>query len=175
MSKPSQELSDAEISDLIESITLANVAGDETCGFAIQRLERCLESGEKLVAIKTRIPHGKWEGFCEKVLARLKDTKVTVRTLQNWMRLYRNRKEGRIDLGTVAGIRQAYQLAGIVPESEDSKTGKIGTEQEPLYMVHILRLNACLTKLDTKSLSSDESDTLQERLEPIHRFYLALA
>lgn len=173
MMKPTN-VSDSELKRLLDAISEATAAGIGQAGFAIQRLKACIAAGELLSDYKARIPHGKWELWCEEVTTKMEmPDKVSVVTLRRWMRLHSAYKSGKINIAESKGIRQAYQLAGIVPDSDDSK-GNNQTASESLYVVHINRLVACIENLDTSKLEDEEKAQLKRRLAPINQFYLAL-
>ena len=153
------EITTEELSELQQLILTAYDYGMQCADRAKVRIESCIEAGKKFTEIKKRLGHGKWGRWIDGNLS-IKPTAVC-----NWMRLAKAHVDGHLDLTSAGGIRQAFQLAGIIPDSDGSKatTG----EQQPVYMLHAIRLCSALNRLDFATLNQAQREALKERLDMV--------
>lgn len=163
-----------EIQRLIAAIKEATGAGEGVVKSAVLRLRLCIDVGGMLSELKAKMKHGQWQRWCEDIKGQVETFNVSIRTLRRWMSLHKQNDEGKIDVSSAKGLRHAYQLAGIVPESEDAKSTKPAAQEAP-YVIHLLRFAACIPRIDIEAMEVAERTTLRERLEPIHKLYLEIA
>lgn len=166
------EPSAAELEELKHIVEEATKIGESTIDYLTQRLQSCIRVGEKLIEFKKRMPHGQWLPWLETNADKLSTTPTTSRTFQRWMTLAKKVADGTLDVTNAKSLRQAYQLADMLPDVEDSKS-KNGAA-EPLYLTHALRLAAALKQIDVTRLSDDLRESLKSRLQPIVDTYNSL-
>ncbi|WP_395753347.1 hypothetical protein [Prosthecobacter sp.] len=147
-----------EITRLIES---ANDVGDQAVAFSAARLKVCVDVGERLNAWKKQLGHGRWEAFADEHWPDL-----TKHTRTRWQQLAIAKASGRLNLDDARGLRHAYVLAGILPDTAPADNTK-STAKQRSYLVHIARLVAALQHIDIKTLKPVERSTLAERLKPV--------
>ena len=82
------------------------------------------------------------------------------------MRLAQAKASGRLNLDSARGLRHAYVLAGILPDTGEGTNAK-STAATVNYLVHIARLVAALQHIDLNALSPHDRSTLRERLQPV--------
>jgi hypothetical protein len=158
----------SEIEELVKLIQSANNVGDQAVAFSAERLRVCVEVGERLVVWKKQIGHGQWETFAEQ---HFKD--LTKHTRTRWQQLAIAKASGRLNLDDARGLRHAYVLAGILPDTAPNGNAK-GDSAKGSYLVHAARLVAGLQHIDISKLSAEERSTLAQRLEPVIGLYLKL-
>jgi len=154
--------SKSEIEALAQLIQEASAVGNSATAFSAQRLKVCVEVGEKLREWKKAIPRGQWGKFVGDHFPTLPE-----RTSQRWMRLAETKATGRLKLDTARGLRHAYQLAGLLPDAESSKTQG---EKVESHVVHIARLVAALQHIQLDLLTPSERNELKIRLKPVALF-----
>ena len=153
-----------EISDLIAS---AHNVGGQAVAFSAERLKACIEIGDRLNAWKKQLGHGKWEAFTTQHFPQLPSS-----TRTRWQKLAAASSAGRLDLSNARGLRNAYILAGILPEAEPiAKEGKLGVVS---YLIHFARALAALKDVALDKLSADETRMLKDRLRPIVSLFYQL-
>lgn len=170
--KEIKEPSEAEIKELRDLVNKATQVGCDTIDFLARRLSWCVTVGERLIEIKKRMPHGRWKRWLEEQVPKLSSEITTARTFQNWMRLAKGVTEGTINIADARSVRQAYQLAEILPEAEANRT-KLGTN-EPLILTHALRLVSALAILKFDEIDVQTRCILMERLKCIADAYYRL-
>lgn len=156
----------AEITKLIES---ANNVGSQAVAFSAERLRVCVDVGERLLEWKKQLGHGNWEKFTSEHWPELPDT-----TRQRWLRLAQAKAAGRLNLDTARGLRHAYVLAGILPDTGEGTNAK-SSAATVNYLVHIARLVAALQHIDITKLNARDRSTLRERLQPVIKLDKELA
>lgn len=154
-----------QIEELRKLIEAANNVGDQAVAYSGQRLRTCLEIGQRLNAWKKQLGHGRWEEFAEEQWPELSKP-----TRTRWQQLATARDNGRLDLENARGIRHAYVLAGIIPDTAESSNTK-GSSKTCSYLVHIARLVAALQAVDVSRLSAKDRATLAERLQPVLKLH----
>lgn len=155
--KPTHE----EIAEVTRLIQSANNVGSQAVAFSAERLRVCVAVGERLLEWKKMLGHGQWEEFTRSHWPELVES-----TRQRWIRLAHAKATGRLNVETARGLRHAYVLAGILPDSGETTNAK-STATTVNYLVHIARLVAALQHIDLKSLKPHERNTLRERLQPV--------
>ncbi len=159
-----QEPTPDELQQLVSLIEEATAVGQSATEFSAKRLRVCVDVGRMLNGWKQRIPKGKWSDWTKQHLpAELKE-----RSRQMWMKLADKEAEGNLDLSSARGLRQAYQMAGLLPES--GGTGTKATAAPTSYLTHLARLTAALEAIDVDTLTNEEKATLKQRFEPVSQF-----
>lgn len=160
-----QELPDsptaAEIAEITRLIDSANNVGSQAVAFSAERLRVCVEVGERLIEWKKQIGHGHWQNFTSEHWPELPGT-----TTQRWMRLAQAKASGRLNLDSARGLRHAYVLAGILPDTGEGTNAK-SSAAAVNYLVHIARLVAALQHINVRTLTPPERSTLRQRLQPV--------
>lgn len=153
------DISTEELSELQKLISTAYDYGMQCADRGKLRIESCIEAGKKFTEIKKRLGHGKWEGWIESTL------QLSAQSVRKWMKLAAAHAQGTIDLTQAGGIRKAFQLAGIIPDSDGSKA--TSAEPQELYMLHAIRLCSALNRLDFATLNQVQREALKERLDMV--------
>jgi hypothetical protein len=151
-----------QVQKLNELITEANQVGASAAAFSAQRLKVCIKIGRQLQQWKEQIPHGQWQSWIDDHVSNLNE-----RTRQRWMRLAAVEKAGRLDLNSAHGLRHAYQLAGLLPESTGHSKSR---PNDVTYLVHLSRLSTSLIQLDLNSMNRDQARDLISKFTPILDF-----
>ncbi len=161
-----QPIETTPLAVLQEWIAQANTAVDGTMDFAGQRIRLCVKIGQALSAWKKRVGYGHWQTWLAENL------EVKYNTARKWIRLGEDSRSGRLDLSLAKSVRQAYILAGLLPES----TGGVSQhgEKPVSYLVHSARLVDVLRQMNVAQLSTEEVGMLRERLRPVVEFFHAL-
>lgn len=159
MQKPASPTPD-EIRRISELITAANAVGGKAVEFSAERLKTCVAIGEQFLAWKKQVGHGKWKAFALEHFPQLPAS-----TRGRWQQLAAAKQSGRLDLSSARGLRHAYILAGIIPDTEPAPKGK--AKKPVSYLIHIARTQAALARLPLDELSPEEAALLKERLRPI--------
>ncbi|MBK8037738.1 MAG: hypothetical protein IPK22_11470 [Verrucomicrobiaceae bacterium] len=156
-------ISAEDISGLRSLIQEADLFGSNQAAHAAHRLRICIEVGGKLESWKAAIPRGQWETWCDEMFPDF--NKVT---RCRWMRVHAMHSAGKLDLESSRGIRHAYSLIGILPDSEAS--GNKSTKTADTWLTHLTRLMHSLELIQIEDLSEPEKNNLAERLDVVTKF-----
>ncbi len=151
----------AEIDEITRLIHSANNVGSQAVAFSAERLRVCVEVGERMLEWKKQLGHGHWLQFTSDHWPDLPGS-----TTQRWMRLAQAKASGRLNLESARGLRHAYVLAGILPDTGEGTNAKTCAAAVN-YLVHIARLVAALQHINLRTLTAHERSTLRERLQPV--------
>ena len=154
-----------QIEELTKLIHEANNVGSAAVAYSAQRVRVCVAVGERLAEWKKLIGHGHWEQFAD---THWPDLDKTTRT--RWQKLAAAKAAGRLDLDCVRGLRHAYMLAGILPDT-DPKDGSKPSAKSGGYLMHIARLVSALQVIDLDRLNAGDRSTLILRLRPVVQIY----
>lgn len=154
----------AEIAEITQLIQSANSVGSQAVAFSAERLQVCVEVGERLLEWKKQLGHGHWLEFTAEHWPDLPGS-----TSQRWIRLAQAKASGRLNLDSARGLRHAYVLAGILPDTGEGTNAK-SSAATVNYLVHIARLVAALQHIDVRTLTPPERSTLRQRLQPVLSF-----
>lgn len=160
------EPTEAEIAEIAGLIEEATQVGDSACAYSAQRLRMCVVVGKRLMELRKSISRGHWESFVEEKFPTL--TRISA---YRWCRLAQAEASGQINLETTRGLRHAYKLAELLPDSDETKSK---SAKAVSYLVHIARLVAALQHIDVQSLSAVDRSTLVERLAPVAKLHQQL-
>lgn len=161
MHAPPEPPTAAEIDEITRLIESANNVGSQAVAFSAERLRVCVEVGERLLDWKKQLGHGHWLEFTTEHWPDLPGS-----TSQRWMRLAQAKASGRLNLESARGLRHAYVLAGILPDTGEGTNAK-SSAATVNYLVHIARLVAALQHIDVQTLTPPERSTLRQRLQPV--------
>lgn len=153
--------------ELLHKIAIAEEALHDATKVAGQRLAAVLNAGSALIVMKGGVRHGEWLPWMEEHLEG-----ITPRTAQKWMKLADMHRQGKVDLHSARGARQAYILAGIIPEV--SSTGSKRASVTVDYVLHLNRLELALRKMDLANMTPEDKAVMKGRLEGVVRVYNAL-
>lgn len=160
-------ISPDEIEQLRQLILQADQFGSNQAAQAAHRLRICIEVGGKLKSWKDTIPRGQWETWCDEMFPDL--NKVT---RCRWMRVHEMHAAGKLDLESSRGIRHAYSLIGILPDSEAS--GNKSTKTADTWLTHLTRLMHSLELIQIEDLSEPDKNNLAARLDAVTKFTIKL-
>ena len=155
---------DQEIEEVERLLEEAQATGSTAAAQSAQRLSVCVKIGTRLMEWKKKIPRGEWEDW----LAKHFPEQLPDSTRRRWMRLAKLAKEGRLDVESARGLRHAYQLGGLLPDT-DSSNAK-GSSAPESYVVHIARLVAALQHIDVNALDVRQRNEIRHRLAPVLAF-----
>lgn len=137
-------------------------------GQAEEAVKEVILCGQRLALAKSKMPHGKWEKW---LAANCSD--ISQETAQRYMRI--SKASHVTDLTKCTGLRQAYVVAGILPEFVPGAQKPAG----PITAADLLRFAGFAAKITPESFSGmvleeEQRTMLRERLKPAHEAYLAL-
>lgn len=161
--QPQTRPTEQAIAELKAQIDEANLFGSSAAGHSAQRLRSCANVGTRLLEWRSVIPRGEWEDFTTEHFPDL-----TKETRCRWMRLAHLDASGKLDLESARGLRHAYQLAQILPDSDASKP-KSSTIVES-WLVHLARLKRSLETMIIENLSARQRHEMADRLEIVPAF-----
>ena len=149
-------------------IQQADSFASQSASFAGVRIKACVEAGRQLATLRKTLAHGHWLPWLERNLKGL----LTDETARKWMRLASQVDKHKLNLESAKSIRHAYQLAGIIPDSEESVKTPGGAPASPLVLID--KLGQQLRMVDLDGLSAEQRKGLKKRLEPVAVFYASL-
>jgi hypothetical protein len=157
-----------DLEELMRLIKAADELATTTVATAGAQIRACVEAGEKLAEFRKTIGHGQWlNWFMDHI------DSVSIDTARRWMKLAEVYNKGNgINVMSAKSVRQAYQLAGILPEPNDPKTSK-GADGVT-YLLHAVRLQHALEQINLEQLDEQQRAQLVARLRPIAGVYAAL-
>lgn len=153
--------------ELLHRIALAESALTDATKLAGQRLNAVINAGSALLVMKSTLKHGEWQGWVDGNLEGM-----TIRTAQNWMKLAKAFREGKVDLSNSKGVRQAYILAGIVPEVSSEGARRVTETVD--WRLHTNRADYALRKIPVSGLSNEEATSMLTGLKPIEQYCMDL-
>lgn len=157
-----------EVNEINKLIQSAEVVGTKAVDFSAERLRVCLHIGECLARWKKDLGHGQWEAFANERI------KIGERARRSWMKLAHAQATGRFDVSTANGLRHAYMLAGILPDSQRKEAEAAAKVAPTNYLVHLTRLLAALAAMDVPSLTDAERMQVKARLKPVANIYASI-
>jgi hypothetical protein len=130
-------------------------------------LAKVVNAGRMLKAARERFEHGEWMSWLKENV--LDPLEITYQTTRNWIKLAEFAERKGTQLDNSSTVRQAYQLAGILPEAESSSGS--GGKEAGNYLVHISRLERAIrTQVEARPIakwSREDRMILKQRLQPL--------
>ena len=165
-----QELQTTIVSAIVEAHALAGQLREQTEQKAKAAILAACECGAHLIQAKKELAHGKfgkWVGdYCP----------FDLRTAQNYMRLAVAKAKHDSLLEESGSLRQAYQLAGILPPGAAPSATK--RQNDLPYLRPVSSVLQWFNKAtETRPLTKwapDEKATLKRNLEPLAKLYAEL-
>jgi len=166
------ELVEQRTLELQAAVQEALDARDMAAGAIELSLKKALTAGRLLRRERAEKDHGDWGRYLEANVP-----SISHETARKWMKLAEFAE--RNSLETASTIKQAYILAGILPEADPSQGGgKGGGGSSGDFLTHLEKAKeAILADLKTRPLeerSPEDKLVLRERLTPFVRLYEAL-
>lgn len=156
-----------DLDELKKLIVEAEATVSTTVANAGQRIRLCADIGRGLKYHKQQVGHGGWLEWLEENLQDL-----TSQTARKWIKLAEAVDSGRLDLDSARSIRQAYILAGILPDPDDAASG---TSPSPTnYLVYLDRFENAIRCIEVEKLPAQDRQKLRDRLKPIATLYAQL-
>lgn len=131
------------------------------------RIKLCADIGRGLKHHRQLIGHGGWINWLAENFEGL-----THETSRKWIKLAEAVDSGKLDLDSAKSIRQAYILAGILPDPDESGAGS--SSAAPSYLVYLDRFETALRDIDVAKLPASDRQKLRERLKPLASLYAQL-
>jgi hypothetical protein len=127
-------------------------------------------AGVRLAAKRDQLEHGQWLGWVENNLP------ISDQTARNWIKLAHFARIRGDELENASNMRQAYQLAGLLPESEGS--GGNSASKGESYLAHLTRsaaqISAEIARTPIDEWPSHKLQSLKERIKPLIELYAQL-
>ena len=165
------ELLEPQTVKICEAVTAAIAAEDQAKAAVHYLIRTKIIAGQLLATRRESAKHGEWVAWCDNVLP------ISYDTANRWIGLFLFIKtRGEQALDDAKSVRQAYVLAGLLPESQGG-TGSGGSSQsEDAYLTDLVRTNtrlsAQLAKHPLKDWPTDALRSLRERLKPLVELYV---
>jgi hypothetical protein len=160
------------VSDLHQAIAEAERLAHQAVSFAGAAINAAIAAGELFRKARKDVGRGDWQLWVESNCPM-----ISYSTATRWMKLSEIKERDGIDVECASSVRQAYILAGLLPEPE----GGSGKSESAAcnYLVHVSRLERALrTQLQSAPLASwaaSDRDALRDRLRPLVEIYNRLA
>lgn len=136
----------------------------QTEAAALVRINAVIEAGKALTLAKEGMKHGEWGPWVKDNLEG-----ISQQTATNWMKMHAfHEANGDSIFDDVKSVRQAYKLAGIIPEVS-SGGGKRQTATVD-WRLHANRTELALRKIPVATLSADEAGAMLIGLRPIEKY-----
>ncbi len=165
---------DAGAIELQTAVHEALAAQETAMNHVTLAIRRIVHAGQMLTAKKDELMHGKFYPWLSaNGIVGDKEGQVSVRTVSRWMKLgeFASKYVGRLD--NAQTVRQAYQLAGLLPDAEPA-TKTVGESALLLVIQRSSRLEdnlkAMFAQTPVSELGDEERAILRKRLE----FYVQL-
>jgi hypothetical protein len=160
------ELVPPDVVEIQKAIREAKEAVDVTMAHVEMAVGKVINAGRKLLAMRGQIEHGQWMAWIEENVSSVLE--VSYHTTRNWMKLAEFAERRGADLDNAQTVRQAYMLAGILPEPESTEGGN---STQGNYLVHVARLERAIkAQIEARPLekwSREDRSVLKKRLEPL--------
>jgi hypothetical protein len=158
------EVIEPRVCEIIDAVRLAVRSQHRTMGMVGVTISRIIKAGRLLKAQRGEAAHGEWQAWIEANIT--EPTGLTYRTTRNWVKLAEAHDRG-IPIETAQSVRQAYILAGLLPEPESTTASS--APQQSNYLVHISRLErtikAQLNAQPIEQWSQADRQALRTRLK----------
>lgn len=160
----------AEVAELKVAIDETFGLLNQTMGLIQLTIQKIVEVGARLKQCKGELSHGEWYCWLEINLPNLNRE-----TARKWMRLSEFAQlYGAADLEKAATVKQAFVMAGLLPEPESSIAQKSCSSIESC-LNHLFRganrLKEMLGSTPINQLSLVEQRTLKEHIAPLVEIY----
>lgn len=138
---------------------------DQTMAMVQATIRAIIKAGKLLKTARGELQHGEWYQWLE-----INVPEISRETARRWMRLAEFDTMHGAEIENASTVKQAYQLAGLLPEPESSASnGK--TEGSDAYLTHldrtISKLTECIQQNPLETWPSDRVATLQQRLRKL--------
>jgi hypothetical protein len=158
-------ISQTEIDALRQMLADAGATGTSAVSFSVKRVKLCAAVGERLTKWKYIVGHGHFKRLLAESIP-----DFSYRTAVRWMKL-NNAISSGLDISQARGLRQAYILAGILPQGGPGKPQGKPARQAESHVTLIGKLTESLSVVFPHRLSSGERSVLRDLLKPIATFY----
>ena len=167
------KLSTVNVGEIRSAVREALALRDETMALVKRSVAAVARAGALLNRAKAAHQHG---DFMAWVKANVLE--ISYETATRWMKLALFAETHPKQLDEAATVRQAYILAGILPEPE-SNSGGGGTSGGDAYLTYLVRsathITARLSQRPITEWPVEDRRVLRERLEPLVKIYQQLS
>jgi hypothetical protein len=169
--KSRTEVIPKDVAEINDAVAQANDLLTKTMELVPQAIKAMIVAGSKLKKKREQIPQGDWYTWLE---SNVKN--CSRETARRWIRLAEFNETHKGKLNDATSVRQAYQLAGLLPESESgsSSSGGRATDADA-YLVHLLRsetyISAQIAAQPIDEWPKQRRESLKERLQPLVEIY----
>lgn len=130
---------------------------------AMQRIRAVVVAGEVLLKVKDGMKHGEWGPW-----VKLNLEGISHETACRWMKLHAfHLANGDEIFDDAKSVRQAYKLAGIIPEVSSAGTSRASATVD--YVLHFHRAELALRKMDPGTMSPEDKAAFRGRWETLGR------
>jgi hypothetical protein len=169
-----RELISKEASDVQSAVNRANDLISRTMGLVHEAVRAVVEAGQQLKARRDKCEAGEWY---EWLAANVKD--CGRETARRWIRLAEFNETHTSRLADATSVRQAYQLAGLLPASEGGSANSCGKSTgADAYLIYLLRsethLSAQIAAQPIEDWPTQRRTELKHRLQPFVELYQRL-
>ena len=168
------EVAAPELVRLQDAVTAALDARDQTMAAIEFGIKKIVDAGALLSVFRDRIPDGDWIAWQEANIVQFTQDRISRQTVAKWIRLakFDQLYPGKLD--DAVSVRNAYQLAGILPEAESggsSQKGNGGGGYLAELAKTVSHLNAQLAQRPLEQWSPSDRQVLKSRIEPLVAIY----
>ncbi|MEQ1862776.1 MAG: DUF3102 domain-containing protein [Chthoniobacteraceae bacterium] len=158
------------IEELRGAVREALECRDQAMAFVHRSLQAVVRAGALLNKAKGELEHGEFITWVEDNVQ-----EITHATATRWMKLALFAETHGEQLDEAATVRQAYILAGILPEPESSSGGGGAASGGDAYLTYLVRsathISARLSQKPITDWPAEDRRILRDRLAPLVRIY----
>lgn len=162
------ELIPENVLKIREAIERAEGSMDVAKGAVQVAIRDRVMAGKLLLIEREKNEYGEWQKWLAHYLP-----DFSYETASRWMKLARFAETRGADLEDAASVRQAYVLAGLLPEPQSSTAP--AAEAHESYLTHLVRsathLSAQLSQRPITDWPLEERRILRDRLAPLVQVY----
>lgn len=167
------ELVPKHVAAISEAVDLANTLLKRTMELVPQTIAAMVRAGQLLLVERAEREQGEWMDWLK-----FNVPNISRETARKWIRLAVFNKTHAGKLNDATSVRQAYQLAGLLPEAESGSSSSGKSNDRDAYLVHLLRsqtyLSAQLAAQPLESWPAERKSELKQKLEPFVAVYSRL-
>jgi hypothetical protein len=170
--RPETQVIDKNTGSIIDAVQEVLRAEDSAKAAVQDLITLKIRAGQMLIAKREELEHGDWMPWCAEQLP------ISYETANRWIGLFNFARKNPDALDDAKSVRQAYVLAGLLPESQGGN-GSGGSSQSPdAYLTLLVRgathLSAEIAKRPLIEWPDQDRCALRDRLKPYVDLYVEL-